>query len=221
LIVAGGLLNAPDYTRTCVCSYQNQTSVALVHMPDVETWTSFGAQSTKQPVRRVGINLGAPGDRRSEDGLLWLEYPSVGGASPAVSVNIQPESVDWFRRHSSQVSGGGLSWVAASGAKGLNSLTLRLAASDSTARSYRVRLHFAEPDEVQPGQRTFDVKLQGQTVLEALDIVQEAGGPNRSLVKEFSPVQVTQDLTIELVPQATARYAAGLLCGVEIQAEGW
>src|SRR5262249_47377491 len=39
LIVAGGLLNAPDYTRTCTCSYQNQSSLALVPMADVEVWT--------------------------------------------------------------------------------------------------------------------------------------------------------------------------------------
>ena len=30
LIVAGGVLCAPDYTRTCTCSYQIQSSVALV-----------------------------------------------------------------------------------------------------------------------------------------------------------------------------------------------
>ena len=91
LIVAGGLLNAPDYTRTCVCSYQNQTSLALIHMPEVETWTSFGAQTPKQPVRRVGINLGAPGDRKADDGTLWLEYPSVGGSSPTVPITIEPK----------------------------------------------------------------------------------------------------------------------------------
>ena len=34
LIVAGGLLTAADYTRTCTCSYQNQASLALVPMPD-------------------------------------------------------------------------------------------------------------------------------------------------------------------------------------------
>jgi hypothetical protein len=36
LIVANGILNAPDYTSTCTCSYQNQTSLAMVHMPDAE-----------------------------------------------------------------------------------------------------------------------------------------------------------------------------------------
>ncbi len=40
LVVANGVLNAPDYTRTCSCSYQNQTSLALVHMPEVELWTT-------------------------------------------------------------------------------------------------------------------------------------------------------------------------------------
>ncbi|MCE9546037.1 MAG: PQQ-binding-like beta-propeller repeat protein [Planctomycetia bacterium] len=44
LIVAGGVLNAPDYTRTCTCTYQNQTSLALVHMPEIEVWT-FGGRS--------------------------------------------------------------------------------------------------------------------------------------------------------------------------------
>ncbi|MEM9659121.1 MAG: PQQ-binding-like beta-propeller repeat protein, partial [Planctomycetota bacterium] len=39
LIAADGVLNAPDFTRTCSCGYQNQTSLALVHMPDVEMWT--------------------------------------------------------------------------------------------------------------------------------------------------------------------------------------
>ena len=39
LVAADGVLNAPEYTRTCICPYQNQTSLALVHMPDIEVWT--------------------------------------------------------------------------------------------------------------------------------------------------------------------------------------
>ena len=40
LIAAAGVLNAPDYTRTCQCSYQNQTSLAFIHMPELEYWTT-------------------------------------------------------------------------------------------------------------------------------------------------------------------------------------
>ena len=79
LIPANGVLNAPDYTRTCSCGYQNQTSLALVHMPDVELWTynRFGADAASdETVERVGINLGAPGDRRADDGTLWKELQS-------------------------------------------------------------------------------------------------------------------------------------------------
>ncbi|MCP4641409.1 MAG: hypothetical protein GY851_13290, partial [bacterium] len=86
LIVADGLLNAPDYTRTCSCAYQNQTSLAMIHMPEVEVWTTCPALEVAAPVQRVGFNLGASGDRKAEDGTLWLEYPIVGGASPEIEV---------------------------------------------------------------------------------------------------------------------------------------
>lgn len=221
LIVAGGVLTAPDYTRTCVCSYQNQTSIALVPMADVETWTSFGAQTPKQPVKRLGLNLAAPGDRKAEDGTLWLEYPSVGGSSPTVAVKTVPEQPEWFRRHSSQVSGEGPNWVAASGAKGLDSLIVKLANAGTAARKYTVLLHFMEPDDVKPQERVFGVSLQGNKVLPALDVVREAGGRNRSLVKEFRGVSVTDYLVIELTPNPTAKVRASVLSGVEVLAEGW
>lgn len=123
LIVAGGILTAPDYTRTCTCSYQNQTSLALIHMPDVEMWTSFGSSPVRDWVRHVGLNFGAPGDRRAPDGTLWLEYPSVGGVSPFMPVRIAGAKLDYFRRHSSAIEGD-LPWVGASGLKGLNSLII-------------------------------------------------------------------------------------------------
>ena len=64
LIVANGVLNAPDYTRTCECSYQNQASLAMVHMPEVEVWTFSPHATHTASVRLAGVNFGAPGDRR-------------------------------------------------------------------------------------------------------------------------------------------------------------
>ena len=45
-----------------------------------------------------------------------------------------------------------------------------------------------------PGQRVFDVAVQGTTVLKGLDIVREAGGRNRALVKEFTDVEASEQI---------------------------
>jgi len=221
LIVADGVLSAPDYTRTCTCSYQNQTSLALVYMPSVELWTSFGAQTPKLPLRRVGINLGAPGDRKADDGTLWLEYPSIGGSSPSVTVSMTPNEVGWFRRHSSQVAGDGLSWVDSSGAVGLNSLKIQLSTTAKESRRYQVKLHFLEPEDVAIGERLFDVRVQGKPVAEALDVVKASGGRNRAWVQKVDGVEVERDLLIELSASAGSKNPSPVLSGVEIIAEGW
>ena len=75
-----------------------------------------------------------------------------------------------------------------------------LAPPDARARAYTVKLRFIEPDGLAPGERRFDVALQGQPVLRDFDIAQEAGGAARGLVKEFRGVRVTKDLTVTLTP---------------------
>jgi hypothetical protein len=90
----------------------------------------------------------------------------------------------------------------------------------SCVLNYTVRLHFAEPDPVQPGKRIFDVSLQGSLVLENLDVVREAGGRMRALVKEFRGVRASGELTLTLTPSASASIREPVLCGVEVLAEG-
>ncbi len=219
LIVADGLLNAPDYTRTCTCSYQNQCSLALVHDPRVEMWTFSGLKSDDAPVRRVGINFGAPGDRRADDGTLWLDYPSVGGPSPDIPVLVIPEKVEWFRCHSSAVSGEGLNWVAASGGRGLRMAKITLAKGQSRPRPYTVRLHFAEIERVKPGRRVFNVAIQGSQVLKDFDIVREAGSAHVGIVKEFKGIRVVDDLELTLTPTASDQADEPIICGIDVSEE--
>ena len=116
-----------------------------------------------------------------------------------------------------RVRGGSLPWVASSGGKGLRSLTVRLDRHGQRERTYTVRLHFLEPDRLKRGERVFDVALQGRRVLERLDIVREAGGADRALVKEFRGVRVAGELIVTLSPAA----GEAILSGVEVIAEGW
>jgi outer membrane protein assembly factor BamB len=219
LIVAGGLLVAPDYTRTCTCNYQNQTSLALVHMPDAEIWTFFGSREVDGPLVRLGINFGAPGNRKADDGTLWLEYPRVGGPSPMVPVKVTPDEPVWFRRHASQVSGNGWPWVTASGGKGIEKVSVTLDDKAKETRTYTVRLYFAEPELLKPGERVFGVAVQGRQVLKDFDIVKEAGGPNRGVVKEFCDIEVTGDLTVEFAGLPSARERSAVICGIEVLAQ--
>ncbi len=221
LIIAGGLLNAPEYTRTCACRYQNQTSLALVHDPDVEMWTFNSFDWDGKPVQRVGINFGAPGDRRTGGGTLWLDYPSTGGQSPNLPIALSPGTVDYFRYHSSHIKtpadGNGLAWVAASGVAGVRTVKLTLAKPAAASRKYTVRLHFAEVEETSAGRRVFDVKLQGKTVAEQLDIAKEAGSAT-ALVKTFPGIEVADVLEIELIP-TDGTTKPPILSGIEAVAE--
>lgn len=216
LIVANGVLNAPDYTRTCTCSYQNQTSLAVIHMPEMELWTCSTLPKPDGRVRRVGINFGAPGDRVAADGTLWLDYPSVGGPSPDIPVSVVPDEAEWFHWHSSRIKRGRMPWVAASGANGISKVTVSLADGSDSARPYTVRLHFVAPDGAMPGRRVFSVALQGREVLRDFDVAAAAGGPNRAVVKEFTTVGVQDALVVEFAPAEAA-----VICGIEAVAEGW
>ncbi len=120
LIAANGVLNAPDYTRTGSCAYQNQTSLALVHMPEIETWTvshmaSLAAKGER--VKQLGINFGAPGHRRDREGLLWIESPTIVGETPPVLMEASG-SPHYFARHTSSVPTSDYSWVFSSGVEG-------------------------------------------------------------------------------------------------------
>ncbi len=208
LIVADGVLNAPDYTRTCVCAYQNQTSLALVHMPEAEVWT-YGAELAKD---RIGINFGAPGDRRSSGETLFLDFPVVGGKSPDVKVEIKGEKVSYHRVHASLVKGSADApdWVGASLVEGATRIVIDTKQKGGAAR---VLLYLSDLDEKEEaGRRKFDVKLQGKEVLQGFDIVKEAGSKT-VVVKEF-PVELKEDGKLEIEMRAEKGKTA--LAGVEV-----
>ena len=70
--------------------------------------------------------------------------------------------------------------------------------------TYAVRLHFAEtfPGIVESGPRVFTVAIQGKAVLTDFDVMKEAGGFGKPLVKPFKGVKVTDGkLMIEFTPK--------------------
>ena len=88
------------------------------------------------------------------------------------------------------------------------------------SRNFIVRLHFAELEDVAAGERIFDVELQGRTVIESFDVVKEAGGRFRALVREFE-ISANRQMNIRLVPKAKSltERSAPILSGVEVFAK--
>ena len=211
LVAADGVLNAPDYTRTCICAYQNQLSLALVHMPENEAWTFNELDMDNASIKSIGLNLGAPGDRISENDTWWFEYPVVGGPSPAIHAEITGEA-EYFTHHSSRFEGE-IPWVAASGCEGLSSLAL-----NNATGNYTVRLYFAEPDDVAAGERVFDVALQGEVILSDFDVVSEAGGARKTVVKCFEGVVANSDGQLVVTFNATGD-AKPIISGIEVVQE--
>jgi hypothetical protein len=223
LVAADGVLNAPDYTRTCSCPYQNQTSLALIHIPDMDMWTVSHAAGPWQPgqqIERIGINFGAPGDRRADSGTLWLEYPQVGGEPVPVEITVQGPA-RYYRRHSSTMPQATAPWVVASGVQGAVSIRIPVQAATAEEtpvgepRPHTVRLYFGAPQEAETGQHVFDVLLQGETVLRQFDVLEQTPGRGRSQVKQFRDIPIADQLEISF----RVHQGQSVLSGVEIRRE--
>ena len=222
LVVADGMLNAPEYTRSCTCAYQHQTSLGFVHMPDNEMWT-HSVYSDPGPIQRVGINFGAPGSRITDDGVMWLNYPWIRHVpSPTLALEVATtEDVQWFGKHSLEVLDGNGSprWVVASGGDGVTHIELTgLLGADDGGTNYTVRLHFAERRAIEPGQRVFDVLIDGEEVLSDFDIAATAGGFLRGVVREFT-VDANMTVTVEL-RKSNGAALDPLISGIEFISNG-
>jgi len=216
LIVANGVLNSPDYTRTCQCPYQNQTSLALINMPWMTYWTNSNYKWSGKQIKQLGLNLNAPGDRTSDGNTLWLEFPYVAGASPEVPVKI--DTIDYYeiRKDPISITSKNTPWISSSSIGGIRSMEITLSKESIAEEAYySVHLYFSEPEKTAKGERVFDIIIQGRKVLENLDIISESGKKDRELVKSFSGILAGKTLKIEMDPNK----GNTILSGIEIVQE--
>jgi hypothetical protein len=107
-------------------------------------------------------------------------------------------------------------WLFASGIRGVTQCRLPLVREEDGAAVYKVRLGFADTENTEPGERRFDIKLQGKVVATDFDIIQAAGGPGRALFREFPDITVDKDLVIEFVPKGTALPQLPLINAIQV-----
>jgi outer membrane protein assembly factor BamB len=202
-IPANGLVMIPEASAGCVCQFSIASTIVLEPREARRPWAIFSAVGAKTPVRQMAINLGAPGDRKAEDGTIWLSYPRYEAykeTSLDVKLDLKPQFAEGGRYRDineefTRITGTETPWLYTSWAEGLTQLTLPLLGEGDDPATYAVRLHFAERE--QPAR--FAVKLNGQTVVD--EVALDAAGSERDvLIREFGDISVTGALTIELVP---------------------
>jgi len=102
MISANGLVLMPEASSGCGCSYNYQTSLALIPAEDRqrEKWFVFPGKVQPDPLKALRVNLGAPGDRKDEQGNAWVSYPRpiMPGAMP-VSLTLSSKTADFYRHN--------------------------------------------------------------------------------------------------------------------------
>jgi outer membrane protein assembly factor BamB len=222
-IPANGLVMIPEASAGCVCLFSIAATIVFEPREHRMEWGVYGATGATLPVQHMALNIGAPGDRRDAHGKLWLSYPRPSSrAGIDLPLNLKPKFAkggDYFsfNENSHPIANTDTPWVFTSGARGLTNAEIPLIGKGQPAATYTVRLYFSALGNDQPGQRVFDIQLQGKTVAKGFDPVAKAGGTKRAFMAEFRDIPVTENLTLELAAPASADAAhQPLLCGVEV-----
>jgi len=221
-IPANGLVMIPEASAGCVCLFSIAATIVFEPRENRMEWGVYGATGAKLPVQHMALNLGAPGDRRDAHGKLWLSYPRPSSRNGIdLALDIKPKFAkggDFFsvNETSHSIANTDTPWVFTSGARGLSRAEIPLIGKGQTAATYTVRLYFSAPENDRPGQRVFDILLQGKTVAKDFDLVAKAGGANRAFVTEFRDIAVTDNLVLELAGKNAEAAHQSVLCGIEV-----
>ncbi len=208
-IPANGLVTIPESSAGCVCLFSISSTVTMEPRKAKRPWTIYSSTGSKTPVKQMRLNIGAPGDRKDEHGDVWLAYPrpnpyKVTGLD--LKLNFQQQFIPnggFFTQNSqtTEIAGTQSPWLYSSSSRGIKKLAIPLRGKEDSPAEYQLRLHFADLNtDSKPGQRVFDVKIQGKTVIQGLDVFAESKGALTSLVREVNGVKIEKNLIVELVP---------------------
>jgi hypothetical protein len=205
-IAANGLVLIPEASAGCVCQFSIASTIVMEPRDARRPWTIYSAVGDQTPVKRMAINLGAPGDRRADDGTIWFSYPRYKAyretsLGVGFDLNLKFAKGGGYKtanEYSVDVKGKTAEWVYTSWAQGLSSLSLPLLGKNDSPAQYNVTLHFANLSE---SDAVFDVQVQGKTVAEGLTLTASTDEQKQSVSHELLGVSVTKNLDIVLVPK--------------------
>lgn len=195
-------------------------------------WALYSGVGATTPVKQMALNFGAPGDRRGASGKLWLAYPRpVPNPGKETSLDLKLQFDTKFQPgggfftndgDASESSSSELAWVVSSGARGATRWSIPLIGKNDPPATYTVRLLLSRADGDEPGQRIFDVRVQGQLVCENLDVTAEAGADAKFVMREMEDILVSDNLVIDVIEKSEkpAQTQMSILNGLEVERSG-
>ena len=176
-------------------------AVAMVNRPSAETWSSFQYTKLREETffDKVGFNFGAPGDRYDENNMLWVKAFQGGD----FRFKFEPkEEARWF------VTGLEENWITKSGVEGVTEVIVPTAINQKSNHSkskYSIKLHFPQKEDLQPGERVFDISIEGKLLAQDFDLAKDQ-------IFSVDSLDVTGRLDIMFTPKA----GKAAICGVEM-----
>ena len=210
-IPTNGVVVIPEASAGCVCMFSIASTIVMEPRTARRPWSIYSGVGATTPVQQLALNLGAPGDRRDQQGKLWLAYPRPTpnpgletslDLALALETQFMPQgeffSNDGDTTELSPLEG---RWITSSGARGLTRCSLPLLGKDDKPAVYQLRLCFSKGENDKSSQRVFDVQVQGQTMLENVDAAAEAEVGEVKIIREIKDIEVTDSLVIDLIPK--------------------
>ncbi len=228
-IPASGLVVIPEAAVGCTCMFSLASTIVLEPRQPRRPWSIYSGVGATTPIKHMQLNLGAPGDRRDSGGRLWLAYPRP-TPNPKLETSLdlkldlaaefQPDG-GFFTNDgdASERSASELGWIVSSGAWGIKRLQIPLLAKRDGPGAYTLRLIFSGAKGDKPGQRVFDVHVQGDMSCPGVDAAAESGVDTGFVIREVKNVSVSEDLTIEFRSKHDdpSLLQMPILCGLEVE----
>ena len=231
-IPTNGLVVIPEASAGCVCMFSIASTIVMEPRTPRRPWSLFSGVGATTPVKQMSLNLGAPGDRRDENGKLWLAYPR-----PTPNTRLETSLDLKLKIETKFSSGGGFvsqegdgaidssyqSWIVSSSANGVTQLSIPLLGKEDAPTKYNVRLIFARDPGEKPGQRVFDVKIQNENALEDVDVTAQSDDSNSLFfVRQVSDVLVSGNLDLKIASKQPNANSSQMpkLAGIEVTRMG-
>jgi outer membrane protein assembly factor BamB len=211
-IPGNGLVMIPEASAGCVCQFSIASTVVMEPKSTQSAWGILSAVGPSTPVKRLGINLGGPGDRLDGERKEWLGYPrplAVGRLE--FVIDLQQRLGDggaWFSNNEDSVDCGSASppWIFASAVTQLEHFEAELLGPKDIkdypeGAKYNVKLYFIDSDPSHI--RSLPIQFQGKVMEGTVHDLSVANCKTKVIVREFQGIDVDSKLIFD------AQYKAG------------